>query len=185
LSPAGNGAVITTNPDPPSSLANNAAVTTVSVIGLRWLAPIVVGGTPVIDYQVSWDQGTSTYVVLASGINTRSYSTTATLTPNTVYKFQVKSRNAFGFSITYSNEISILATSVPYTLIEPDTPAAPTTSVNSNNSVTITWVAPFDGGSAITAYYVAIQQNDGITFSIESANCNVLTTTCTVTISVL
>jgi hypothetical protein len=54
-STAGNGAVITTNPNPPTSLANNAAITSASVIALTWTAPTVVGGTPVIDYRVSWD----------------------------------------------------------------------------------------------------------------------------------
>jgi hypothetical protein len=35
--------------------------------------------------------------------------------------------------------------------------------MNSNTSVTITWVAPSDGGSAVTAYSVAIRQSDGTT----------------------
>ncbi len=61
----GNGAIIITNPNPPSLLANNAAITSASVIALTWTPPAVNGGTAVIDYQVSWDQGGSTYVVLA------------------------------------------------------------------------------------------------------------------------
>ena len=275
-STSGNGAVITTNPDPPSSLANNAAITSASIIALTWTAPTVIGGTAVVDYRISWDQGSSTYAVLASGITTASYSTSATLTANTVYKFKVESRNAFGFSTTYSNEVSIRAASLPTapqslannvavtasgivgltwsaassdggspvidyqisskigaasyfvlatgitttsytassltadvvytfkvtarTLIglgtdstelsvraaaKPSVLAAPTTSVNTNISVTITWSAPSNGGSAITAYTVAIRQSDGSTFTTESANCNVSTTTCTVPISVL
>ena len=103
----GNGALITTNPDPPSTLANNVAVTSSTVIGITWIAPTVVGGTAVTSYRVSWDQGTGTYVVLASGITTASYSTTATLTPNTNFSFKVESRNAFGFSTSFSNEVSI------------------------------------------------------------------------------
>jgi hypothetical protein len=51
--------------------------------------------------------------------------------------------------------------------------------------VTISWVAPSNGGSAITAYTVAIRQSDGITYTTESANCNVSSTSCTVPISVL
>ena len=94
LSVASGGVIITTNPDPPSSLANNAAITNVSIIALTWVAPAVDGSTPVIDYQVSWDQGTGTYVVLATGITTTSYSTTSALTPNTFFKFKVESRNA-------------------------------------------------------------------------------------------
>jgi hypothetical protein len=76
LSLSGNGAVIITNPDPPSLLANNAAITNASVIGLTWVAPTAVGGTAVIDYQVSCDQGTGTYAVLASGITTAFFTTT-------------------------------------------------------------------------------------------------------------
>ena len=101
-----------TNPAPPSGLNNNAAITDASKIGLTWIAPTVVGGTPVIDYRVSWDQGTSTYAVLASEITTLSYSTTATLTANTVYKFKVEARNAYGYS-AFSNEVSIRAASLP------------------------------------------------------------------------
>ena len=255
-STGGNGAVITTNPDPPTSLANNAAITSASVIALTWTAPTVVGGTAVVDYRVSWDQGTSNYVILAQGVTTAFYSTTATLTPNTVYKFKVESRNAFGFSTSFSNEVSIRAASVPtapqtlannpavtasgtvgltwvapsldggspvidyqvsfktgaaafsvlatgipstsytassltadviYTFkvtartfvglgedsselsvraaAKPNVPAAPTTTVNTNISVTISWVAPSTGGSAITAYIVAIRQSDGTTFT--------------------
>ncbi len=51
----GNGAKITTYPDPPTSLANNAAVTSSSVIALTWVGPTVFGGTALIDYRVSWD----------------------------------------------------------------------------------------------------------------------------------
>lgn len=244
----GNGAIITTNPNPPTSLANNAAVTSSSVIELNWVAPAVDGGTSVIDYRVSWDKGISTYEVLASGITTAYYTTTSTLTANTVYKFKVESRNAFGFSTTYSNEVSIRAASRPtapqsltnnaavtesgivgltwsavastggspvidyqisykpaggsYSVLatgvtttsytassltadviytfkvtarnlvglgadsselsvraaaKPGVPAAPATTVNTNVSVTISWVAPSNGGSAIIDYIVAIR----------------------------
>ena len=63
-SASGNGAVLTTNPDPPSSLANNAVITSFTIIALTWVAPTGLGGTALIDYQLSWDQGISSYVVL-------------------------------------------------------------------------------------------------------------------------
>ena len=85
LSVASSGVIITTNPDPPSLLANNAATTSASVIAITWAPPALVGGTPVIDYQVSWKIGTATYVILASSITTAFYSVTSTLTPNTFY----------------------------------------------------------------------------------------------------
>ena len=68
---------------------------------------------------------------------------------------------------------------------KPNDPTAPSTLINSNTSATITWAAPFDGGSAITSYAVAIRQSDGSTFTTESENCSVSKTSCTVTISIL
>ena len=254
-----------TNPDPPSSLRNNAAVTTSSVISMLWTAPEQVGGTPVIDYRVSWDQGGSDYVVLQSGITTTTYTTSATLVANSVYKFKVESRNAFGYSTSFTNEVSVtakltaateptapqslandavvtasgtvgltwlaplsnggalildykisaktgelayavLGTSVSTSFTArsltageiytfkvsarnavgsgpdssevairaagvPETPAAPTTTVNTNVSVTISWEAPSNGGSAITNYRVKILHGDLSTYTTESALC--------------
>jgi hypothetical protein len=141
--------VILTNPNPPTSLANNPAITSASVIALTWTAPTVVGGSAVIDYRVSWDQGTSTYVVLAQTVTTAYYSTTTTLLANTVYKFKVESRNAFGYSTSFSNEVSIRSASVPtapQTLINDAT-------VTASGTVGLTWVVPSsDGGSPIIDY---------------------------------
>ena len=134
----GNGAIITTNPNPPTSLANNAAITSASVIALTWIAPTVVGGTAVVDYRVSWDQGTSNYVILAQGVTTAFYSTTATLTANTVYKFKVESRNAFGYSTSFSNEVSIRAASVPTAPLS----LANNVAVTASGTVGLTWMAP-------------------------------------------
>ena len=55
VSTSGNGGIILTNPAAPVSLSNNPLVTTSSVIGLTWSAGATNGGTPVIDYRISWD----------------------------------------------------------------------------------------------------------------------------------
>jgi len=82
---------------------------------LTWLKPTNNGGSPVIDYRVSWDQGTGTgiFVVLATNIATVSYKTTATLTASTYYRFKVESRNAVGYSTSFSNEALILNATPP------------------------------------------------------------------------
>ena len=54
-SSAGNGATIITNPDPPLNLANNAAITTASQVGLTWSLADFDGGSVVIDFRVSYD----------------------------------------------------------------------------------------------------------------------------------
>jgi hypothetical protein len=100
ISDSGNGAVILTNPDPPTSLASVSAITNASKIGITWSPGVSNGGTPVLDYRISWDQGTNSYVTLISLVAATTYTTTQTLTSNTVYKFKVESRNAFGYSTT-------------------------------------------------------------------------------------
>ena len=141
-----------TNPDPPISLANVQLTTTTTKIGLTWSAGSENGGTPVIDYRISWDQGTSSYVVLASGISTTSYTTSVALTPNTVYKFKVESRNSFGFSTALSNEATIRAASLP------DAPLslAKNVAVMASGTVGLTWSqGAYDGGSPVLDYRIS------------------------------
>jgi len=158
-------------------LANNAAITASGTVGLQWLAPASNGGSPIIDYQISYKTAAAAFSILATGITTTSY-TASSLTADVIYTFKISARNLVGLSLD-SSEVSIRAAAIP------SVPTAPSTSVNSNVSVTISWVAPFNGGSAITAYTVKIRQVDGSTYTTESANCNVSTTTCTVPIAVL
>ena len=87
--------------------------------------------------------------MLATGITTTSY-TASSLTVDVVYTFKITARTLVGLGAD-STELSIRAGA------KPSVPVAPATSVNSNVSVTITWSAPFNGGSAITAYTVAIR----------------------------
>ena len=91
-------------------------------------------------------------MILVQGVTTAYYSTTATLTANTVYKFKVESRNAFGYSTSFSNEVSIRAASVP---TAPQT-LANNPAVTSSGTVGITWLAPSsDGGSPVIDYQVS------------------------------
>jgi hypothetical protein len=124
------------------------------LISLTWVAPTIDGGSAIIDYRVSWDQGTLNYVILAQGVTTAYYSTTATLTANTVYKFKVESRNAFGHSTSFSNEVSIRAASVP---TAPQS-LANNPAVTASGIVGFTWVAPsFNGGSPVIDYQISFK----------------------------
>ena len=119
------------------------------MIAMTWTAPTVVGGSEVIDYRVSYSFGSQPYSVLAEGIVGSSYSTTATLVANTVYKFKVESRNAFGFSTTFSNEISVRAASVPTA----PRSLANNAAVTAAGTVGLTWMVPSsNGGSPVIDY---------------------------------
>jgi hypothetical protein len=78
------------------------------------------GGSIVIDYRVSFDNGTgTTFYTLDSNIVTLPYIAKP-LTVGVTYTFKVQSRNIFGYS-AFSNGVSILAAQIP------DKPATPIT----------------------------------------------------------
>jgi hypothetical protein len=139
-----------TFPDEPINLSNNLLITWGTTIGLTWDEGDNNGGTPVIDYTVmSLSSDSSTYIERQVGV----VGTSVTLPGfnlGITYTFKVKSRNAFDFSIGYSNEISILAAT------NPNQPLHPITSINGVN-VDIKWVAPSDNGSPIISYKILIR----------------------------
>lgn len=123
-------------------------MTASNTIGIVWSAGAFDGASPIIDYRISFDQGSNSWVILASSLTVTSFTVNG-LTPDTVYAFKVEARNVKGYSAA-STETSIRAASVPFT------PTAPTSTVNESN-VDITWTAPNNGGSAITAYTITIR----------------------------
>lgn len=163
MSAAGNGAIITTNPDAPINLANNPLVTKSNQIGFTWSAGAANGGTPVIDYRINFDDGTDVFSIDVAGITSTSYTKTG-LTAGITYKFKVEARNAYGYS-DYSAAVAILAAQ------EPATPSAPTTTIF-GSYVRISWTAPNSNGSPITKYLIQIKQSDGVTYSESVAYCD-------------
>jgi hypothetical protein len=55
LSLEGNGAVVLLVPDAPINLSNAISVTTGYVIGFNWDDGLSYGGTPIIDYRITYD----------------------------------------------------------------------------------------------------------------------------------
>jgi len=53
LSLNGNGAIITTNPDSPTSLTEDILLRTPTTLGITWSAPLFTGGASIIDYRIS------------------------------------------------------------------------------------------------------------------------------------
>jgi hypothetical protein len=179
-SDVGNGAQIFRVPDAPTGLVNRPLVTMGDVIGIEWLEGTENGGTPVIDYRVSFDQGISVLVALETSIAGLQY-TAEQLTPGMTYRFTIAARNNQGYS-PESAHVDILAAQ------QPDQPDAPLTAIN-GDYVDITWSLPFDQGSPITEYTIEFKSNDN-SYHAYVINCNGATSliinarACTVPISV-
>jgi hypothetical protein len=160
----GSGAVIILVPYSPVGLADNTAVTNAARIGLTWNNGLNTGGSPIISYRVTYDQSTGTWTTLATGVLTRSYTTTVVLTPGAFYKFRVEALNSVGYSIP-SASFEILCAQPP------DKPAAPRTTFSELN-VVVAWDAPPTGGSQILSYTIRFRQSDGTTYTEDTAICN-------------
>ncbi len=78
-------------PDAPV-LSNNAALTTDTQIALTWVEGTSNGGVAIQDYRISFDQSTGVYIVLTTGVTTKSYIATG-LTAGKTYSFKIESRN--------------------------------------------------------------------------------------------
>ena len=154
--------MIYTAPSSPIDLAEVVSERTASSITFTWKLGDDNGGSPVYDYRVRYDQGTSNYIVLAQNLLDRTYTATG-LTAGTTYSFKVESQNADGYS-PLSAEVSILCATYP------ETPAQPSTTVV-NNQVIFNWDAPVDNGLEIIGYYVYIRQSD-LTYIVDRTLCD-------------
>jgi Fibronectin type III domain len=149
ISDAGSGAFIVLVPDAPVNLANNPSKTSKTVISFTWEDGESDGDRPIIDYRITYDKATSNFVVLDTGIVSKSYTTSVVLIAGRTYVFKVEARNSVGYS-AMSAEVSILAATIP------GKPSTPTTSISDNN-VAITWSVPDDGNAPINGYIILIR----------------------------
>lgn len=158
ISNEGNGAVIITKPDPPINLAEEYALRTKSTLGLVWDEAPFIGGTPVLDYQISIAEQGQSFTILASNLVDPNY-TAIDLTFGLFYEFKVQSRNEYGYSDD-SDTLTLLCA------FKPDPPLIITTT-NTNDLITINWDDPIWNGYVIHAYRFFILQHDGVTYSEE------------------
>ena len=156
MSTPGNGAIVVLIPSPPINLLNNPSVTTDLIIGFTWSDGLQTGGAPITEYRVSYDRAAGTWVTLATGVTTKSYTTAITLISGQYYSFKVEAKNSVGYSLA-SAPVTILAATIPLQ------PVAPVTS-QSESIITVTWPARYDGGAAITSYQVTFRASDGVTY---------------------
>lgn len=148
--------VSATVPDAPFSLLRNEVLTTKTTLSFTWAGGVSNGGSPVIDYRVSYDQSMDVWVEVATSWTATSFTTTylQTITPGNNYKFKVESRNAVG----YSDESEVL---IVLAAIIPGAPSTPIT-YNDGTSVYLKWDHPsmdpvVDYGEPIRGYRVYIR----------------------------
>lgn len=111
-----------------------------------------------------WDAGVPAngFVVLETGIATRTYLA-INVTPGETYSFKVASRNIFDLG-PQSNSVTILSA------FKPERPVAPVTTIK-NNTVVVTWIAPFANCSPLTSFLVSFKTAAG-TFITELSSCD-------------
>lgn len=72
----------------PTGLTETIAARTATTITFTWTAPEFIGGTPVIDYTIYFDNALLTYTLRDSNIAATSY-TAEGLTAGLTYRFKV------------------------------------------------------------------------------------------------
>jgi hypothetical protein len=58
----------------PQTLTNDVAITSAGKVGMQWQVPAYDGGSPVLDYTISYSIGSGAVTVLASGITQTSFT---------------------------------------------------------------------------------------------------------------
>ena len=143
-----NSVTPATVPDAPTGLAPTAGNAQVS---LSWVAPIVNGGSAIIDYTIQYKLTSeptvwSTFAHVASIVTTMPVSGVG-LVNGTSYDFRVSAVNDVG-----QGTPSALATAVPVTVPEAPTGVSATAG---NAQATIAFTAPaINGGSPVTSYII-------------------------------
>ena len=158
-------------PGRPSAVGDLAATSGNGQVVLAWTAPTSDGGSAVTDYVVatSVDDGAN-WSIVEDGTSAEVGAVVAGLANGTPYRFRVAAVTAIGTSTWVEVE------AVPATV--PEVPTGLSVMVGSGR-LTLSWVTPSNGGSAITAVHVEISGDGGTTWDSFQAGAG--TTSATVT----
>jgi len=150
--PGASASTIATPLAVPGAVQNLVAVPSDGTVTLDWDVPATDGGTPVTDYQVSSDGGSS-WTDVASTIQSYTF---ADLSNGSTYTFAVRAINTVGSGAPTSISAAPLAIpSVPQNLI----------ATAGAGQASLSWAAPADtGGSAITSYSI-YSSTDGLNWT--------------------
>jgi hypothetical protein len=120
------------------------------------------GSSPVLDYDVYYDQSTDTWILLESAILDTSYTTSNTLTSGLIYSFKITARNSVGDSLE-SDEIAILVAKIPDAPIN----LANVPEITTAYQIGLTWQeGPYDGSSPVIDYQVSYKVQGASDYAI-------------------
>ena len=123
---------------------------------VSWSAPPNTGKPAITSYDVQYRQGNSGGFTNGPQDATATSATITGLMASTSYQVQVRATNDEGDSAWSGSGSGTTGT----TTTAPVAPAAPTVAAvsSSTRSLAVSWIAPADGGSAITGYNVQYRQ---------------------------
>jgi len=131
-------------------------------VQVTFTAPVNAGGNSITSYTATSNPGNITASAASSPI------TVTGLTNGTEYTFTVTATNSYGTSVASSASNS----ATPYGV--PSAPTIGTATQTGQTTATVTFTAPFNGGSTITSY-VAVASPGGATGSISQAGSGTIT----------
>jgi hypothetical protein len=134
-------------PDSPTSPAKLNSTTT--SIGVQWVAPLNNGGATVWNYNIYSNMGSGTVFSLAGTTAALSFVHINLSPSGATFLYKVSAINDIGESLL-STQASIILGTVPAQ------PSAPVYSSSTLTSITVSYVAPDNGGTSITYYLVSI-----------------------------
>ena len=151
-------------PDAPAVAGISGSTTSLTV---SWTAPPNDGKPTIATYDVQYRQDTSGTFTDGPQDATGTSETITGLMASTLYQVQVRATNAEGDSAWSASGSGTTGT----TATAPVAPAAPTVAAvtGSSTSLAVSWIAPADGGSAITTYDVQYRPGTSGNFEIWSA----------------
>ena len=123
---------------------------------VSWTAPANTGKPAIASYDVQYRAGHQRELYRRAAGRHRHLRTITGLMASTLYQVQVRATNDEGDSAWSASGSGTTGT----TATAPVAPAAPTVAAvtGSSTSLAVSWIAPADGGSAITTYDVQYRQ---------------------------
>jgi hypothetical protein len=153
-------------PDAPINIFNDPTVTDANRIKFTWTEGPSDGGMPVLDFDVYYDQGSSSWVLLEEGVVPTEYTTSVALTADLIYAFKLTARNSVGDSV-YSEQISIRAAKVPDAPLNLRNLSARTSAYQ----VGLAWdEGAYNGGSAVLDYRITFKEESALDFQLYKFN---------------